>query len=452
VRTTELFRTASFHVAVFYAALFSASVLVVFAIIYLSATAYATAQLAGAVEEDLATLETEYRLGGLNNLIAEIVVRLDLREETGRYYLLRASDGRTLAGNAGPLPAEGHWSDFLTADEPRRESHMMAKAVILPDGSYLLAGRSAALLDDLQTELIRAFGWGMAATLVLAILGSMLMSAVSLRRLDAITRVTEDIMGGNLSRRIPTKGTGDEFDRLALQVNRMLDRIEDLMRGLQQVSSDIAHDLKTPLTRLRQRLELARHSAATAEAYASAVDQATAECDQILKTFDAVLRIAQIEAGTRRGGFRPVDLSKLVAGIVETYQPVGEETGHSLTARMAAGARVRGDAQLLTQMLVNLVENALKHTPPGTPVTVSLAAESGGGWRLTVADHGPGIPESDREKVFQRFFRSETSRTTPGSGLGLSLVAAVAQLHDASVALADNHPGLAVTILFPPEG
>ncbi len=425
--------------------------LVIFAVIYLATAGYTSRQLSGAVEEDLAALQTEYQLGGLDNVVSEIVSRLHAAQGNARYYLLQTPDGRVLAGNTGQHPLRSGWIDLSVPGRQSGGEHVMAKTVVLPDGSLLLAGRDASRLDELQTRVVQAFLWGMAATLVLAVVGATLMSMVSLRRIDAISRATEEIMAGNMARRIPTAGTRDEFDRLAIQVNHMLERIETLMEGLRQVSNDIAHDLKTPLTRMRQRLELARHTVATVTEYEAAVDHAIIECDLTLKTFDALLRIAQIESGTRRAGFQPVDLSALIRSMVETYQPVAEEAGHGLTAQLAEGAIIRGDRELITQMVANLVENALKHGGQGSSIAVGLA-DRAGRWVLSVADRGPGIPAAERQTVFRRFYRGEASRTTPGSGLGLSLVAAVAQLHEAPIELSDNAPGLTVSVTFPATG
>jgi signal transduction histidine kinase len=325
--------------------------------------------------------------------------------------------------------------------------HIRAKGARLQDGDFLLVGLNATRLDDLNERVVRSFLWGSAGTLVLAIMGAILMSAVSLRHVEGVVSAMEDIVDGNLSRRLPLTGSRDEFDRLAVQINRMLDRIQSLMSGLQQVSNDIAHDLKTPMTRLRHRLELARHGSAVVADYETAVDRALAECDLTLATFDALLRIAQIEAGTRRSGFRTVNLAAVIETLGTAYQPVADECGHLLSFETAHGALIPGDPELLTQMVFNLIENALKHTPPGCSITLCLSP-SEGGWRLTVADDGPGIPVAHRDKVFQRFYRIDPSRSTPGSGLGLSLVSAVAELHGADIRLSDNDPGLRVEISF----
>jgi signal transduction histidine kinase len=228
----------------------------------------------------------------------------------------------------------------------------------------------------------------------------------------------------------------------------MLDRIQDLMLGLQQVSSDIAHDLRTPLTRLRQSLELARRREHSVEGLHKALDGAIGNADAILETFSALLRIAQIEAGTRRAGFTAVALSELLVGLIEAYQPVADEKRHNLQGQVVPGLFVHGDRELLTQLFANLIENAIGHSPAGAEISVE-ATSAQGEVLVLVADNGPGIPAEFRRKVLQRFYRLEVSRTTPGSGLGLSLVAAVATLHEAAIDLEDNEPGLKCRLRFP---
>jgi signal transduction histidine kinase len=276
----------------------------------------------------------------------------------------------------------------------------------------------------------------------------MLMSAGLLRRVEVIRRTAQEIMAGNLSRRVPTRGAGDDFDQLSSSLNDMLDRIHMLMEGLRQVSNDIAHDLRTPLTRLRQRLEVARLKAKTVEEYEKVVESAIGDTDQILHTFGAMLRIAQIEAGTARSRFIDVDLSAVLRAIVELYAAFAEDHQQDMASSIADGVVIRGDRELLTQMLVNLVENALRHSPPGTKIDVRLERVAGSALCI-VADNGPGIPSEEHDKVFRRFYRLDASRATPGSGLGLSLVAAIADLHRITLNLTDNGPGLRVTLRFP---
>jgi signal transduction histidine kinase len=249
-------------------------------------------------------------------------------------------------------------------------------------------------------------------------------------------------MEGDLSARIPVRGTNDEIDQLVVSLNAMLDRIQHLMEGLRQVSNDIAHDLRTPLGRLRQRLEDAREHATTTAEYSSAADAAIVEADLLLETFSALLRIAQIEAGAQKSAFADVDLSAVARSVGEAYLPSAEDSQHRLELGIEDGVALQGDRQLLAQMISNLVENALSHTPAGSTVSLSVTA----GPTITVADNGPGIPADERERVFDRFYRLDRSRTTSGSGLGLALVKAIAGLHGMVITLEDNQPGLRVIL------
>jgi len=275
-----------------------------------------------------------------------------------------------------------------------------------------------------------------------------IVSTAALKRVEAVGRTTRAIMDGDLSRRVPVRGTGDEFDDLASGVNAMLDRIEHLMKSMRQVTNDIAHDLRTPLTRLRQRLELARSRAVSIEELREALSHAILQTDSILETFGALLRIAQIEAGGRAVPAMPLNVSKLLNGIVDDFAPVAEDHGQKLIAEIDPDLKLTGDPELLTQMVVNLVDNAIRHTPSGAKIAVQARAVRDG-LELAVADTGPGIPVKERDNVLRPFYRLEASRTTEGSGLGLSLVAAIAERHDAKLSLADNAPGLRVAVLFP---
>ena len=327
------------------------------------------------------------------------------------------------------------------------EGGIRGRGVILPDGSYLFVGLSDFELAEMQEAIVRAFVLGLVATILLAIGGGLVTSMALLRRVEAISDTSRDIMRGDLGRRVPLRGSDDEFDHLAASQNAMLDRIQGLMAGLQQVSSDIAHDLRTPLTRLRQRLELARRREATVEGLQAAVDGAIEQSDAILDTFAALLRIAQIEAGTRKSGFSTVNLSAVLTELADVYQVAVEERGQVLRSDVAPGLHVRGDPELLMQLYANLIDNAVRHSPPGTEIRVEAAADPTR-IRTCVSDRGPGVPQEYRSKVLQRFYRLEGSRTTPGNGLGLSLVQAVAALHEAALVLEDNQPGLRCVVAF----
>ena len=284
-------------------------------------------------------------------------------------------------------------------------------------------------------------------TVVLALAGGVMMSRSMMRRLEVINETSREIMAGDLSRRIPTQGTGDDFDQLTDNLNNMLDRIELLMEDVRRVSDNIAHDLRTPLSRLRQRLELMKLPGADKEQLREQVEQTLGEADALLATFNALLRIARLESEDRRAGFSEVDLAALVADVAELYEPLAEDKQQQLLTTVKARVRVHGDRDLLFQALANLVDNAIKYTPAGGSIELSCEAGAAGA-RITISDNGPGIPQDARTRVFQRFFRLDTSRATAGSGLGLSLVAVVAKLHQAKVSLEDNRPGLRVVLDF----
>lgn len=457
-----MFRTIGFRLAALYAGLFGLSVVILFGMIHWITSDALRQQLVATVEGEVAALAQDHQTGGLSHAVLAIEQRLASSRRPTTYYLLLDPTGRKIAGNLPGVSPHNGWQelpapreqDESPSDDPEEEEdgehRLLALGVALPDGSFLLAGEDTYRIVEVEEAIARAFGWAFGVTVLLGAMGGGVLSLGFLWRVDAINRTSRAIIEGNLTDRVPTRGTGDELDRLALNLNEMLDRVQALMESLRQVSSDIAHDLRTPLSRLRQRLEGARREAHRIEDYETAVDQAIADADGILKTFAALLRIAQIEAGTRKAAFSTVDLSGVFRSIMETYGAVAEDRGQTLAATIEPDIRVRGDRELLTQMLSNLVENAIRHTPEGTRIGLALEHRPAGAVGI-VADNGPGIPAAAREKVFRRFFRLERSRSTAGSGLGLSLVAAVADLHGIAITLADNEPGLKVLLDFAPR-
>jgi signal transduction histidine kinase len=444
-------RSHGFRLALLYLGLFTASVLVIFAVIYWTTADFMAQALDLSVETELSSLADIERSSGPAALIDAIAHQARTPVGRSTYALLLDPSGTKLAGNLAARPPHIGWQDLPMPRESEgaEEGDMMrAKGLMLPDGHFLLVGQSAYQLRETSEVIVRAFGWGILLTVVLGLIGGVLMSTGMLRRVESIRVTAQAIMAGNLAQRIPTRGTGDDFDLLSASLNEMLDRINTLMEGLRQVSNDIAHDLRTPLTRLRQRLEIARTRPATAEEYRRLIETVISDTDEILKTFAAMLRVAEIEAGTARARFVPVDLSALLKAIVELYAALAEDQQQSLEGQIERGLVVQGDRELLTQMLVNLVENALRHTPPGTRIGVTAGLVAGRPVAV-VADSGPGIPPAERDKVFRRFYRLDASRATAGSGLGLSLVAAIAELHHVTVELTDNGPGLRVALRFP---
>jgi signal transduction histidine kinase len=337
------------------------------------------------------------------------------------------------------------------AEESDTAEQVRALISRLGDGSMLVVGGDLRQIGDLEEAIATALLWTVGLVAVLGMGGGALLSHAFLRRVDAISRTAEAIIAGNLTRRVELRGTGDDLDRLARTLNRMLDRIGLLMRSLQQVSSDIAHDLRTPLTRMYQRLEDARTRARSGREYEAAIDAALAEADGLLATFAALLRIAQVEGASPRAGFTLVDLSAVAETVADAYRPDAEAAGQQLITAISPGITVNGDRELLTQALANLAENALRHTPAGTCIQVRLAGDSAR-VILSVEDNGPGVASADLPRLTDRFYRGERSRTTPGNGLGLSLVGAVAELHRARLRLEPLQPGLRVSLAFPVVG
>lgn len=449
-------RGTSFRLLAWYAAVFGASVAILFLIVYWITIAALDEQLSDSVERETEVLAELYRTGGLDRLVRAIELRMAELRPPRRYYLLQDAAGRRIAGNLPPMkPVEGERvlpvrsllaDPTSKPDDPADAYPVVAQGRQLKNGGFLLVGESRYRAVKAREAIVRALAWGIAITVLLAAAGGAALGMGFLRRIEEINRTTRSIMEGDLARRVPASGGGDEMDQIAVNLNAMLDRIQALMESLKRVSDDIAHDLRTPLSRLRQRLEAARgRTGADGDAV---IEQSLAEVDAILETFSALLRISQIESGARRAAFSDVSLGQIVSTVSEAYAPVAEDRSQRLEIAVAGVTALNGDRELLTQMMANLIENSIRHCPPGVEITVALRQEAGAPV-ICVADTGPGIPASEREKVFRRFYRLEASRTTAGSGLGLALVKAVADLHGASVELSDNNPGLRVIVRFP---
>jgi len=447
-RFSRILRSASFRMTLAYAALFVVSAGALFATVYFTATAAMQSDMQAVLRSEAYQLGEIHRRSGLLGVAQEITKRINFRTRGPIYYLLQGPSQQVMVGNLPGMPPVNGAIDFAREDDaaPTSErARLMGFGLTLPDGSFILVAQDTSRLLDMQRAIERAFAWAGGLTLLLAIAGGVLLSGNFLRRIDTIGRTSRAIMEGDLTARIPARGTNDEIDQLVASLNAMLDRIQQLLEGVRQVSSDIAHDLRTPLSRLRQRLEDAREHATTTGDYAAATEAAIGEADEMLKIFSALLRIAQIEAGAQKSAFAAVDLSELARSVGEAYLPAAEDSQHRLVLEIQNGVTLHGDRQLLAQMLSNLVENALHHTPAGTAVTVAVRG-SAGGPEIEVADTGPGIPPAERDKVFERFYRLDRSRGTAGSGLGLALVKAIAGLHGLAIRLEERKPGLAVVI------
>jgi signal transduction histidine kinase len=441
---TEVFRSTSLRLAAVYTAAFALSVVVLGVITLFATRAALGRQFDARIDAEASALAQEFRTEGLSGVVQAV----EERERTpgALDYGLQAPNGRPVAGRLAGSHVPLGWSTLRMAAPGGEAQSLRVLTTTLPQGYRLVIGADDEQTEALEGAVLQGFGWALAGVVVLGALGGYGLSYGVHRRLAAMTGAAEAIIDGDLARRIPVRGSDDDLDRLAVTFNRMLDRISALMESLRQVSSDIAHDLRTPLTRLRQRLEASRTLRRPTDR-AEALSGALEDVDAILDTFAALLRIAQIEGGARRAAFRPVDLTALARGVVDDFAPSAEDAGQSLCIEDGGPLVVEGDPELLTQMLVNLVENALRHAGANARVRVLTAAE-GGDATVSVADNGPGVPKRERQRIFDRFYRLEASRSTPGSGLGLALVAAVARLHGAVVSLSDAKPGLSVRVVF----
>jgi signal transduction histidine kinase len=453
VRITQLLRSSTFRLAVLYMALFGASVAVLLTFIYWSTAGYMALQTDDTIEAEVTGLAERYGVSGLDGLIRSIDERISRKPNGDAVYLLTDDQLTPLIGNLDRWPRVSRdndgWFNFnleQTTSAGEVTHRARARPFTLRGGYRLLVGRDMHELDATRGLIVRAIAWGLAITVMMALAGGIMLSRRTMRRLEAINETSRRIMHGDLSRRIPTRSTDDDFDQLADNLNGMLDTIEQLMEDVRRVTDNVAHDLRTPLTRLRNRLEDLK-SDNDNNVDKSRVEAALADADGLLTTFNALLRIASIESGRRRAAFTNIPLDDVVRDVTELYEPLAEHKNQKLNISVSDNVQVRGDRDLLFQALANLLDNAIKYTPRGGDIHVSLE-DNPSGARIRIIDSGPGIPEKSREQVFKRFFRLEESRNTPGNGLGLSLVEAVARLHKADIKLG-GEPGLNVSLDFP---
>ncbi|MBV8805597.1 MAG: HAMP domain-containing histidine kinase [Sinobacteraceae bacterium] len=444
---TRLFRTSSFRLALVYAALTGISFVILLGVIFLSTTRFMRHQIDDSVTSEINEIFADSQSRSLDDV--RVVVQALSRHPAGFHYLLEDSSGHVRAGNLPAVDPEEGVREWDAA--PHHHGHeqpyasLRGRGILLPDGGYLFVGWSTHQLIEMEEMVVGAFSWGLAACIVLALAGGLVMSGRLMSRIETVSNTSRNIIGEDLRQRLPVTQAGDELDHLAVSINTMLDRIQALMEDLRQVTTNIAHDLRTPLTRLRQRLELASLREVDVETVRQTLSSTVHEIDSILSIFSALLHIAQLEAGSRRAGFKAVDLSGLLATSAELYRPMAEENGQTLSEDIEESLTVQGERELLMQLFANLIENALRHSPRGSSVAI-VARKTNELVTVSVVDNGPGIPENMRTKVLQRFVRLESSRTTPGSGLGLSLANAIVKAHEATLELSDARPGLRATV------
>lgn len=438
--------STAFRLAAYFSAAFTVLILVLGAGIYWAIRSELRYELDQRVvtARDTVLREAQDDRTGLLRTVAERG-----RNERGdmRYALLDAL-GKPVAGQpVREVPRLG-WTTMNFIDPNGEADVTRVYASRTRDGGMLIVGSDPEAIEELDERMIPLFAAAFGLIATIGVAGAFLLSRVLQHRLDTMNRTAEAIIAGDLARRMALSGSGDEFDRLSTTLNRMLERIAGLLDNLRQVSGDLAHDLRTPLTRLRQKMELAAGGPDDPAQLKAAMHGAIEQTDDMLELFASILAIAEIEAGGAGARMRQVDVSALVTDLADSYQPSAEDSGRTLLRDVAPGVMIEGNRELLAQAGVNLLDNALRHTPPGTDIAISLTQRDDA-YVFAVSDSGPGIASADRERVFSRFTRLESSRSTPGHGLGLSLVAAVAHAHGGTATLHDNQPGAIVMLTLP---
>ena len=453
MKAVELLSSSAFRLSLVYMMLFAGSVLLLLGFLYWATVGYMARQTDATIEAEITGLAEQYRKGGLSNLVAILQDRIERDPDSSSVYLLASRTLSPLAGNIDAWPdvktGSDGWLTFAFRDTRAggRVFQARARPFLLQGGLHLLVGRDTRELKATQQLIIRALIWGTVLTLALGLIGSIIMSRSMLKRIERINQASREIMAGDLQRRIETTGSNDEFDQLAISLNAMLDEIEQLMSGIRHVTDNIAHDLRTPLTRLRTRLEQLQANLDQDNPHIAQVEQSIADADQLLATFGALLRIARIEAGGVKANIDNVDLAALATDAAELYEAVADANQVQIDVQLDTRPQLQGDRDLLFQAIINLLDNAIKYSPAGGQIRMCLG-ERDKHPLLSIADNGPGIPVDEREKVLERFYRMDQSRSQHGSGLGLSLVAAVARLHNATIEFGDNHPGLIAELHF----
>jgi len=447
----RVFNTVSFRLAALCAFQFAVILIALMAFNYISTRQTLEEQLRSRVHDDLLDVMREIEGGGPDSVVAEINDRVSEPFFDDIYFFASDATGTKVAGNVDNIPRKEGWQvlrvDTIDTAAPGAKDTVWGEGKLLSDGTFAFVAKSAQPLYATEHSLIISYVGSALFAGILALFVGVIISRGFINRIDAINNASRTIISGDLDQRIPINGSSDEIDRLSANLNHLFDSNQALIDSNRQVTVNIAHDLRTPLTRLRNKLESASKQPKLGKAHVAKLKSAIEESDQLLATFSALLRIAQIDAGTRKRKFVRINLSTLGQQVFDIYQPVADDAGRKLKSEISPGVYCMGDKELLMQMCVNLVENAIRHTPKGTAISLRVSRPS----RLEIADRGPGIPEDQREKVLERFFRLESSRNTPGSGLGLSMSSSIANLHEAALKLSDNNPGLQVSVDFPPS-
>lgn len=459
-KLARIIKTFTFRLALIYVGLFSLSVIVLFAFIYTFEMKHLQQRVGDSIRLQYTYLHDAYRQTGSSGVQTRIRELIADDSEGTQIYLLTNQKHEKLAGNLNEWPTnavtdgtfekEGSWVHFRiegTRTDPRT---IGVKAVMIPLSKwrYLLVGQSMKSVERIEQTIVQTFWASLLLTLFMAFIGALIMTRSVMRRINVINRSAYTIRHGNLSVRIPYTAGGDEFDELSANLNEMLDTIETLMQSISQFTNNIAHDLRSPLNRIVNRLDAGLRTIDEANPARKLLENNIHDMQELIGTFNSILKISELEASSEFRNFESCDLHQVISSLVEFYEPYAAEKNIHLSAHVPLPLVIYGEKNLLTQAFANLLDNAMKFTPEGG--AVSISAEAGQQkTTITIADSGPGIPEGLRDKVFEKFFRMEQSRNTKGNGLGLSLVAAIARIHNITLRLADNHPGLRVELSFP---
>ena len=450
MRLASLWRSTSFRLAVTFACIFVTAFLVAGVITYQLFKRELLNNLDRSISEMHTVVGSTFGTDDLEDLLTSVDSYARLTQPRDRVFALVDKSGKLLAGNFHPDAVRDGMSTVEASDLGLKLGGDY-RVLAGPVGEHrLVIGQSFNETDHLEDIARRSFIWATIGVVILAEAGGLSVSIRAQRRLDGIAAAMNEVSHGQVDTRVPLRGNGDDIDVVSRQINEALDRLSSLVETMRQISSDIAHELKTPLNRLKMHIEGAVADESRGDDLDASLQSARDEADQINATFEALLRISQIEAGARKTRFRDVDVAGVLNTVGEIYESVAEDAGLVLVNHVGSRSKVpvHGDRELLTQLFVNLVENAIRHCPPGTGIALSIAVMDGEAV-ATVADSGPGIPAEERDKVFRRLYRLDKSRTTAGSGLGLSLVRAIADLHGGKVELSDNGPGLRSDVALP---
>ena len=444
----KLVASAAYRIAFTYSLALALAIVVLGCAVYFAADASFRSQQDGAIADESAGLVRDFMDEGISELRTEIAAREAGSSTNAFGYALFDAGGRRIAGALDTQRPPAGWHDIVFIDPKEGPDPARAYARDLPGGMRLVVATDSEAVERIDATILALFSGAFVLVVLLGVIGALILGGYLRRRLDRISGTAQAIVSGDLERRVPVGARGDEFDQLALVLNTMLDRIAHLLDNLRQVSSDVAHDLRTPLARLRNQLAETLDGGGDAAATRTALKRAIGQSDDLLALFAAILRISEVEGGALSKTFARVDLSELVHDLCDSYAPAVSDGGRSLDCVIAPDIRLHGDWELIAQAAINLLDNAQHHTPTGTRITVVVDASED--WiRLSVADTGPGVAAEDRPRIARRFARLDSSRTTPGHGLGLNLVEVIAEAHGGSLSIDDNRPGLRVTMVLP---